>query len=135
MLIASSEPQVPSGRVLNDSTNTQKCHQRWNRGRKMQPYALLHLTALGNDEILYGFLGFGSRVFDFANNIHAIYDLSKDNMLVVKEWSRNGGNKELTTIGIWTGVLDQSQGLFGTLELSKRCLQPYLVIRRSHVSD
>jgi hypothetical protein len=40
-----------------------------------------------------------------VDDIHTFNDLSEDDMLVVEEGSWDSGNEELTSIGVWTGIL------------------------------
>lgn len=69
----------------------------------------LHLAALGDDHILVGLvLAAVARLggFHHLDDIHAVDDLAEDDVLVVEERRRDGGDEELGAVGVGAGVLD-----------------------------
>lgn len=69
----------------------------------------LHLTALGDDDVLIRLLSSRTHVLDLPNDVHAIDNPAEDNVLVVQERRRNGSDEELASIRVWTGILRSSQ--------------------------
>ena len=43
-------------------------------------------------------------VFDLSDNIHTLYNMSKDNMLIVQVWSISRSNEKLRAIGARSGI-------------------------------
>lgn len=68
----------------------------------------LHLAALGNGNVEVGHVlaavaGLGS--LHLLDDIHAVDDLAEDDVLVVEEGRRDGGDEELGAVGVGAGVL------------------------------
>ena len=85
--------------------------------------SLLHLATLGNDNILSGSLSLGPCVLNFSDNVHAVCDLTKDDMFVVEEGGGNSSDEKLTAISVRSRVLSK-----GHLKLSKLYLPVYVVL-------
>jgi hypothetical protein len=72
-----------------------------------------HLTALCNCNRLHWlalWVGNRPRVLDLPDNVHALNNLSEDDVLVVQVWSAalGGDDEELGAIGVWAcAVLGQ----------------------------
>lgn len=64
-----------------------------------------HLATLRNRDILIRLLAFASDILDLLDNIHAIHDLPKHNVLVVQPGSRHSGDEKLRPILIRSCVL------------------------------
>ena len=68
----------------------------------------LHLTALSNYHIQVGdVLATVTRLggLHLLNNVHAVDHLAKDDVLVVEEGGRDGGDEELGAVGVGAGIL------------------------------
>jgi hypothetical protein len=78
-----------------------------------------HLAALGNDDIeVRDVLSTVARLsgLHLQNNVHAVTDLAKNDVLVVQEGRGDCGNEELRAICIWPGVLER-HGQIGWLQV------------------
>jgi hypothetical protein len=72
--------------------------------------AYLHLTALRNDKVLHWFafrVGDSACVLDLGDNIHALNDVAKDDVLAVQVRCSVLGSddEELAAVGVGTAVL------------------------------
>lgn len=65
----------------------------------------LHFTTLDDRHVLVGFVPHRASLLNHAHNIHAVDDLTEDNVLVVQERRGRCGNEELATICVWARVL------------------------------
>ena len=73
---------------------------------KLEQCSALHLSALGKGYILDWLVGHvGPDVLNLPHDLHAIDNLSEDNMLVVemRQWDR--GDEKLASVRVWTRVL------------------------------
>ncbi len=67
---------------------------------------LLHLTTLGNHDVLYGlpfWICKRSRVLNFGNNVHAFDDIAKDDVLAIQVGCSMlcGDDEELAAVRLW----------------------------------
>lgn len=86
-------------------------------------FHISHFTALHDGHILIGLVSRGPSVLNHANNVQAIDDLPKDNVLVVQEGRCRRGNKELAAIGVWARVLIHN--LAAIISGTGKDLRPY----------
>lgn len=69
----------------------------------------LHLSTLRDNDILIRLVVRDAGILHHANEIHALDDAAKNNMLVVQKRRGGASNEELTSVGVWARVLDESR--------------------------
>lgn len=76
----------------------------------------LQLATVRNDDLLGGFTGLVAIRFDFSDNIHALDNGAKDNVTVIQPRGLHGGNKELGSVGVGSGVGHRHDARSGVLQ-------------------
>jgi len=73
---------------------------------KIFPFASLLLThpTVGNLDRLGGLAGLGAELLDLLDDIHALGDLSKDNVLPIQPLRLGGAEEELAPVGVGASV-------------------------------
>jgi len=64
----------------------------------------LELSAVGDNNLLSGGSALAANLFDGSDNVHTFGDLTKNDVFTVQPRSNSGGQKKLTTIGVWSTV-------------------------------
>jgi len=64
----------------------------------------LALSTIGDNNLLAGLAALGSIGFSLLNNIHALNDLSEDDVLAVQPAGLGGADKELGAVGVGSSV-------------------------------
>lgn len=70
----------------------------------VQQAPLLTLPTVGNQDLLAGLAGLGTEGFNLLDDIHALDDLSEDDVLSVQPLSLGGAQEKLTAVGVGAGV-------------------------------
>jgi len=92
--------------------------------------ALAH-PAVGDNDFLAGFSRLGSEGLDLLDNIHALDNLAKHNVLAIKPLGLGGTQEELTAIGVGSSVGHRKDSRSGVLELEVLVLELVSVDRLS----
>jgi len=77
---------------------------------------LLTLPAIGHKDLLAGLAGLGTEGFNLLDDIHALDDLSEDDVLSVQPLSLGGAQEKLTAVGVGAGVSHRQNSGSSVLE-------------------
>lgn len=65
----------------------------------------LELTAVGDDDLLsWSVISSDGSILNLSDNLHSFDNLAENDMLVIEPLSLDGGDKELRSVGVGSGV-------------------------------
>jgi hypothetical protein len=76
----------------------------------------LELATVADGDVLRGLARLAAIRLNLLNNIHALNDGAEDNMTVVQPRGLHGGDEELRSIGVGTGVSHRHDSWSGVLQ-------------------
>lgn len=79
--------------------------------------SFLELTTVNNGDFLGAFSRLGSIGFNLLNDIHALDNLSKDNMLAIQPRSLGSAKEKLGSVGVGSGIGHAQDSRSGVLQL------------------
>ena len=62
------------------------------------------MTGVVDDDLLGGLAALGAERLDLLDDLHALNDLSENDVLAVQPRALDGGQEELRTVSVWAGV-------------------------------
>jgi len=85
--------------------------------------AALALTAVGDDNLLGGLAALGSEGLDLLDGVHALDDLSEDDVLAVEPGGLGRAQEELASVGVGAGIGHGEDSRTGVLQLEVLVLE------------
>jgi len=85
--------------------------------------SFLKLTAVGDSDLLGAFSGLGSIRLDLLDDIHALDNLSENDMFAVQPGGLGGTDEELAAVGVGSSVGHAEDSGSGVLELKVLVLE------------
>jgi len=79
--------------------------------------SFLELTAVNNSDFLGAFSGLGSIGFNLFDDIHALNNLSEDDVLAIQPGCLGSANKELGSVGVGSSIGHAQDSRSGVLQL------------------
>jgi len=79
--------------------------------------SFLELTSVDDSDLLGAFAGLGSIGFNLFNDIHALHDLSENDVLAVQPGGLGRANEKLGSVGVGSSIGHAQDSRSGVLQL------------------